>query len=78
MLKRVQHDKAVSLGKYAQPTIALFAQQYYSIMFPPFFQYLFVKKWGLFHKKEQNQRFALQELLMQFLVMSRYTTAISY
>ena len=29
-------------------------------------------------EKEQNQRFALQELLKQFLVMSRYITAISY
>ena len=27
---------------------------------------------------EQNQRFALQELLKQFLAMSRYITAISY
>ena len=29
-------------------------------------------------EKEQNQRFALQELLKQFLAMSRYITAISY
>ena len=29
-------------------------------------------------KKEQNQRFALQELLKQFLAMSRYITAIFY
>ena len=29
-------------------------------------------------EKEQNQRFALQELLKQFLTMSRYITAISY
>ena len=28
-------------------------------------------------EKEQNQRFALQELLKQFLAMSRYITAIS-
>ena len=30
------------------------------------------------YEKEQNQRFALQELLKQFLAMSRYITAISY
>ena len=29
-------------------------------------------------EKEQNQRFALQELLKQFLAMSRYITAIFY
>ena len=29
-------------------------------------------------QKKQSQRFALQELLKQFLVMSRYTTAVSY
>jgi len=29
-------------------------------------------------EKEQNQRFALQELLKQFLAMSCYITAISY
>jgi molecular chaperone GrpE (heat shock protein) len=29
-------------------------------------------------EKEKNQRFALQELLKQFLAMSRYITAISY
>ena len=29
-------------------------------------------------QKKQSQRFALQELLKQFLVMSRHTTAISY
>jgi len=28
--------------------------------------------------KKQSQRFALQELLKQFLVMSRYITAFSY
>ena len=28
--------------------------------------------------KKQSQRFALQELLKQFLVMSRHTTAVSY
>ena len=28
--------------------------------------------------KKQSQRFALQELLKQFLAMSRYITAISY
>ena len=28
--------------------------------------------------KKQSQRFALQELLKQFLAMSRYTTAVSY
>ena len=29
-------------------------------------------------EKEQNQRFALQELLKQFLVASHYITAIAY
>ena len=28
--------------------------------------------------KKQSLRFALQELLKQFLVMSHYTTAVSY
>ena len=30
------------------------------------------------YEKEQNQRFALQELLKQFLAISRYITAIFY
>jgi len=44
-------------------------------------QYLFVFIYYILinqFKKKQSQRFALQELLKQFLVMSRYTTAVSY
>ena len=32
----------------------------------------------LIPKKKQSRRFALQELLKQFLAMSRYITAFSY
>ena len=44
-------------------------------------QYLFVFIYYILinqFKKKQSQRFALQELLKQFLVMSRYKTAVSY